>query len=156
MAHLNCFPPRATGVNFWFFIAVPSSGGCWYKTKCEMLLRKIDGEMNVQNCGFSAKLWNRDSGDMLHDWWQWQLSRTRTVIFQRDDILPLSKTSPAINRNGWSKFCNLHLFTFTRSQLMLCGWQRLLKVAQTARSRRQKHRRRRPSDDQNRSKFGNY
>ena len=26
-----------------------------------MLLRKIDGEMNVQNCGFSAKLQNGDS-----------------------------------------------------------------------------------------------
>ena len=24
--------------------------------KCEMLLRKTDGEMNVQNCEFSAKL----------------------------------------------------------------------------------------------------
>ena len=34
--------------------AGPSGGGCWYKqnAKCEMLLRKIDGEMNVQNCGF--------------------------------------------------------------------------------------------------------
>ena len=36
-------------------LAGPSGGGCWYKAKCEMLLRKIDGEMNVQNCGFSAK-----------------------------------------------------------------------------------------------------
>ena len=35
--------------------------------KCEMPLRKIDGEMNVQNCGISAKLLNRDGGDMLHD-----------------------------------------------------------------------------------------
>ena len=35
--------------------------------KCEMLLRKIDGDMNVQNCGFSAKLRNGDGGDMLHD-----------------------------------------------------------------------------------------
>ena len=28
MGHLNCFPPRAAGVNFWFFIAVPFAGGC--------------------------------------------------------------------------------------------------------------------------------
>ena len=35
--------------------------------KCEMLLRKLDGEMNVNNCGFSAKLRNGDGGDMLHD-----------------------------------------------------------------------------------------
>ena len=67
MAHLNCFPPRAAGVNFWFFIAVPFGGGCWYKVKCDMLLRKIDGDMNVQNYGFSAKLRNGDGGDMLHD-----------------------------------------------------------------------------------------
>ena len=26
--------------------------------KCEMLLRKIDGQMNVQNCGFFTKLRN--------------------------------------------------------------------------------------------------
>ena len=47
MAHLNCFPARAAGVNFWFFIAVPFGGECWDKAKCEMLLRKIDGEKNV-------------------------------------------------------------------------------------------------------------
>ena len=56
MAHLNCFPLRAAGVNFWFFIAVPFGGGCWYKAKCEMLLRKIDGKTNVQNCGFSREM----------------------------------------------------------------------------------------------------
>ena len=63
----NCFPPRDAGVNVWFFIAVSFGGGCWYKAKCEMLLRKIDGEKNVHNCGFSVKLRNGDSGDMLHD-----------------------------------------------------------------------------------------
>ena len=35
--------------------------------KCEMLLRKIDGEKNVQNCGFSAKLQNEDGGNMLRE-----------------------------------------------------------------------------------------
>ena len=50
-----------------FLLAGPSGGGCWYKAKCEMLLRKIEGEMNVQNCGFSTKLRNGDGGDMLHD-----------------------------------------------------------------------------------------
>ena len=48
-------------------LAGPSGGGCWYKAKCETLLRKIDGEMNAQNGGFSAKLRNGDGGDMLHD-----------------------------------------------------------------------------------------
>ena len=36
MAHLNCLPPRAASVNFWFFIAVPFGGGCWYKAKYGM------------------------------------------------------------------------------------------------------------------------
>ena len=42
-------------------LAGPSGGGCWYKAKCEMLLSKIDGEMNVQNCGFSSEIakWRR-------------------------------------------------------------------------------------------------
>ena len=66
MAHCSwliahCLPPRAAGVNFWFFNAVPSGGGCWYKAKCEMLLRKIDGAMNVD---FPR---NGDGDDMLHD-----------------------------------------------------------------------------------------
>ena len=34
-----------------------------------MLLRKIDGEMNVQNGGYSARLRNGDGGDILHNWW---------------------------------------------------------------------------------------
>ena len=60
------------------------------------------------------------------------------------------------NPNGRSKFRNLGLFTFTRSQLTLRqwrrGWWRLPKIAQTAHIRRQKHRR----NDQNRSKFCKY
>ena len=49
------------------------------------------------------------------------------------------------NPNSRSKFRKLGLFTFTRSQLTLrrrlCDWWRLPEIAQTARSRRQKHRR---------------
>ena len=63
-----------------------------------MLLRKIDGEMNVQNGGFSAKLQNGDGGDMLHDRWQRQLSWTCAIVFRRDDTLPKSKTLPATIR----------------------------------------------------------
>ena len=52
------------------------------------------------------------------------------------------------NPNGPSNFRNLGLFTFTRSQLTprrrLRGWWRLPQIAQTARCRRQKHRRRLP------------
>ena len=153
---------------------------------------------------------------MLHDWRKRQLSRSRTIIFQRDDMLPMSKTLPATTRQPWwsieipqisrvpsafiylrlhdrdcwsgschspapsyfeemtccrhqklhwrwpgnpngrSKFRNLGLFTFTWSQLTpqrrLRGWWRLPEIAQTARSRHQKHRR----DDQNWSKFRKY
>ena len=69
MAHLNCLPPRAAGVNDWLFLLADLVMGVGIKqnAKCEMLLRKIDGEMNVQNCGFSAKLRNGDGGDMFHD-----------------------------------------------------------------------------------------
>ena len=69
MAHLNCLPPRTADANDWFFLLAHLMVGVGIKqnVKCEMLLLKIDGEMNVQNCGFSAKLQNRDGGDMLHD-----------------------------------------------------------------------------------------
>ena len=47
------------------------------------------------------------------------------------------------NLNGWSKFRNIRLFTFTRSQLMLQrrhhSWRQLPEVAQTACSRRKKN-----------------
>ena len=63
------------------------------------------------------------------------------------------------NTNGQSKFRNFGLFKFTRLQLTLRGWWRRLhgwwrlpEIAQTARNRRQKHRR----DDQDRSKFRKY
>ena len=60
------------------------------------------------------------------------------------------------NANGRSKFRNLGLFTFTRSQLTLRrrlrGWWRLPEIAQTACNRRQKNRR----ADQHRSKFRKY
>ena len=68
-AHLNCLPPRAAGVNYWFsWLAHLVVGvGIKQNAKCKMLLCKIDGEMNVQNCRFSATLRNGDGGDMLHD-----------------------------------------------------------------------------------------
>ena len=180
-----------------------------------MLLRMINGEMHVQNCWFSAKLLNGDGGDMLHDWRQRQLSRTRAIVFEgmtrcrhqkhcrrRPDnpngpwkfrkyrvyllLLRLcdhdccsaadgsgSCHAPAPsyfkemthcrrqklhwrwpgNPNGRSKFHNLGLFMFTRSQLTLRrrlrSWWRLPEITQTARYRRQKHHR----DNQDRSKF---
>ena len=65
MAHLNCLPPRAAGVNYWFFLLAHLVVGVGIKqnAKCEMLLRKIAGEMYVQNLGFAAKLQNGNGGD---------------------------------------------------------------------------------------------
>ena len=63
MAHLNCLPPRAADVSDWFFLLAYLAVGAGIKqnAKCKMLLCKIDGEMNVQNCGFSAEIvkWRR-------------------------------------------------------------------------------------------------
>ena len=69
MAYLNYLPLRAAVVNDWFFYLAHLMVGVGIKqnAKCKMLLRKIDGEMNVQSCGFSAKLRNGVGGDMLHD-----------------------------------------------------------------------------------------
>ena len=53
MSHLNCLSPRAAGVNFWFFIAVPFGGGCWYKAKCEMR----DAATQDRRWNECAKLW---------------------------------------------------------------------------------------------------
>ena len=50
MAHLNFLPPRHAGVNDWFFLLAHLVVGV--VAKCEMLLRKTDGEMNVKTCGF--------------------------------------------------------------------------------------------------------
>ena len=68
-AHLNCLPSRAAGINDWFFLLahLVVGVGITQNAKYEMLLRKIDGVMNVQNCGFAEKLRNGDGGDMLHD-----------------------------------------------------------------------------------------
>ena len=62
------------------------------------------------------------------------------------DIKNISGIWPG-DPNGRLKFRKYHayhpilcLFTFTISRLMLCSWWRLLEIAQTAHSRRQKHR----------------
>ena len=45
IAHLNCLPPRAADINYWFFLLAHLMVGVGIKqnAKCEMLLRKIDG-----------------------------------------------------------------------------------------------------------------
>ena len=211
MAHLNCLPPRAEGVNDWFFLLAHLVVGVGIKqnAKCEILLRKIDGEMNVHNCGFAAK-WRRwrhaprltatavitDSGHSLSK--RWHVADVKNITGNDQTTLMVYRNSANIaytfriyiclrlcdrdccsaadgsgschapapsyfeditrcrrqqlhwrgpgNPNGRSKFCNLALFMFTRSQIMLRrrlrGWWRLPEIAQTALGRRQKHRRR--------------
>ena len=57
MAHLNCLPPRAAGVNYWFFLLAHLVVGVGIKqiAKFKMLLRKIYSEINVQIMHFP---WN--------------------------------------------------------------------------------------------------
>ena len=71
-----------------------------------MRLRKIDGEMNMQNCGYYTKLRKRRWQLMLQGWRQWQLQRTRAVVFRRDDTLSTSKHYRRwpCNPNGRLKF----------------------------------------------------
>ena len=73
---------------------------------------------------------NGDGADMLHDWWQRQLSWTRTIVFRRDDTLSTSKTLQRRpdNPNGPSKFRKyrvsltlLRLFTSAQSLLLFHG-----------------------------------
>ena len=156
MAHLNCLPSRAAGVNYWFFLLAHLVVGVGIKqsAKYEMLLRKTDGEMNVQNCGFFAKLRNGDGGDGSYNGLAPSFFEEMTLChapapsyfeeMTRCRHQKLHWRWPG-NLNGRSKFRNLGLFTFTRSQLMLQrqlrGWWRLPQIAQTACRRRQKHRR---------------
>ena len=138
MAHLNYFHTRVAGFNFCFFIAVPSGCGCWYCAKCEMLLCKIDGEMNMQNCGYFAKLLNGDGGVMLHDRWQWQLPWSHAVVFKEMTHCRHQKhrwRCPC-NPNSRSKFRKyrvylliLHLFTSTRLRLLRCHFSKTWHIA---------------------------
>ena len=89
MAHLNCFPTRAAGVNFWFFIAVPSGSGCWYKAKCGMWDAATQDRLRNKR----AKLWifREIAKWRLHAPWLTatavvMCSRRRFSIFRRDDM----------------------------------------------------------------------
>ena len=135
MAHLNYFPPRVAGVHFCFFIAIPSGGGCWYYANCKMVFCKIDGKMNMQNCGYSAKLRNGDGGDWcsMADG-NYSCHGCVPSFFEEMTHCRRQKHHrrwPG-NPNGRSKFRKyrvylpiLHLlvFTSTRSRLLLGGWR---------------------------------
>ena len=88
-----------------------------------MLLRKIEGEKNVQNCGFYAK---------LRQWWHAStavVTNSHSLICRRYDTSPMSKFRrrwPGIP-NGRSKARNLRFLTLVRSQITLRrrlrGWR---------------------------------
>ena len=204
MSHLNCFPPRAAGVNFWFFIAVPFGDGCWYKAKCEIrnaaTQDRRSNERTILLIFREIAKWRRwrhaprltatpavtDSHHRFSK--RWHVANVKNIAGDDQATLMVHRNfasiactfrfyvclrlrdcicSSAADGNGschWpapSYFeemthcrhqklhCrwpgNLRLFTFTRSQLTLrrrlCGWWRLLEITQTARGRRQKHRR---------------
>ena len=66
---------------------------------------------------------------MLHDWWQRQLSSIRAVVFRFFEEMTRCRHQKHHRRwpgnpNGRSKFRNLSLFTFTRSQPPLRRWLR--------------------------------
>ena len=121
MAHLNCLSLRAAGINYWFFFAGPSGGGCWYKAKSEMLPCKIDGEMSVQNCGFSAKLRNGDGDDMLH-----RLTATAVITDSRHrftkrwhvadvkNIAGYNQNGPMVHRNYANIACTFRFYAGLR------------------------------------------
>ena len=179
MAHLNCFLPRATGVNFCFFIAVPPGGGCWYKAKWKMW----DAATQNRRRNDRAKLWIFRKIAKCR-WWRfskrWHVADVKNITGNNQATLMVDRHSANIaysfwfyvclrlqdrdccsvadgngsyyglgpsffeemtccrhhklhwrwpgNHNGRLKFCNLHLFTFTRSKVTLCGWWKLPEI----------------------------
>ena len=112
-------------------LADPSGGGCWYKAKCEMLLRNIDGEMNVQNCEFSVKLRNGDGATCSTTDCNGSYHGLAPSFFEEMTRCSRQKHCHwrPDNPNGPSKFCkyrvylpHVRLFTSVRSRLLFHGW----------------------------------
>ena len=122
-----------------------------------MLLRKIDGEKNVQNCVFSTKLINEDDGDMLHD--QQQFSLTRTVIFwwYNTFMFMLARSQLTLRRwlRGWRRRLTAASWLTAVAPRMMKMALRLPEIAQTAHCRHQTHRQQWPSNPNSWSKFRN-
>ena len=65
MAHLNCLPPRAAGVNHWFFLLARLMVGVGKKAKCEMR----DAATQDRRRNERAKLWIFRKIVKLRRWW---------------------------------------------------------------------------------------
>ena len=134
MAHLNCLPPRAAGVNFWFFIAIPSGGGCWHKAKCKMR----DATTQDKRWNEHAKFWIFSE---IAKWRLWRhaprltatavVTDSRCRFFKRRHVADIKhrRQWPG-NTNGRLKFRKyrvylqiLRVFRPIRSQLLFCGWR---------------------------------
>ena len=134
ITHLNYFLPRAAGVNFWFFMAVPSGGGCWYKAKCEMR----DAATQNRHRNECAKL------RIFHEiakWRRWRhASWLMATAVVTDSRCPFSKrwhvadvkniagddqATLMVERNSANiaYTFRFYVFTSTRSQLLFCGWR---------------------------------
>ena len=133
VAHLNYTPSRAAGVNFWFFIAVPSGGGCWYKAKCEMR----DAATQNRRRNEHAKLWIFYK---IAKWW-WHAPRLTATAVGTDSRYCFLKRWHVVNvkkhcrrwpgnPNGRLKFRKYHaylpilsIFTSMRLRLVLRCWR---------------------------------
>ena len=155
----NCFPPRAAGDNFWFFIAVLFGGGSWYKAKCELRDAVTQNRWQKER----TKLWIFRK---IANWRRWRQAPRLTamavvtdshrhflMIWQVADV----KISPTMTRQPkWSIKIPQSMFVcvskFATNAPAAALW--LTEIAQMARCQRQTHRRRWPGNP-NRSKFRN-
>ena len=132
MAHLNCLPPRAAVVNYWCFLLayLMVDVGIKQNAKCKILLCKIDGEMNVQNCGFprnyemeTVATCSMTDGNGSYHGLAPSFFKEMTHSRRQKHCRPQPD-----NPNGPSKFRKyrvylqlLHLFTSARSRLLYRG-----------------------------------
>ena len=115
MVHLNSLPPRAAGVNYWFFLLARlvvdvgkmRDAAMQNRRRNEHAKRWIFREIAKLRCWWHAPrltapllrlFTSMRSWLLFHSWWQWQLPHTRAVVFRRDDTLPTSKTSLKMTR----------------------------------------------------------
>ena len=105
MAHLNCLPPRAAGVNDWFFLLAHLVVGVGIKqnTKCKMLLCKI-ANAPVAAPRLMAASGGRSNGTLL-----------------------MSKTSPAMTRIDLNS-TNMKIYAYEIKQSVSKNFYLLLRT----------------------------
>ena len=92
MAHLNYFHTRVAFVNFCFFIAIPSGGGCWYYAWWSVLVL-----CEMQDAATQNRWWNEHSKLWIFcvivkwRWWRHAAQLTATTV-ATDSCCRFSKT----------------------------------------------------------------